>query len=117
MAKKAEIKEAKVVEATEEKEIKKETKPKKDLALKIIKKCWDIIFWCAIICLVVVWVLDFINVKQEKDPQFCIKKETISTEKGDVDSCLGLGYKIFTYHTSNLDGAREFAPFWSEPRK
>ena len=124
-----EVKDAKVVEETTEtkkeekveetKEVKKETKKEKknDIAITIIKRCWDTIFWCAVACLLLVWILDFVNVKQNKDPKFCIKKETLTVENGTVDSCLGMGYKVFTYHTSNMDGAKEFGPFWSEPRK
>ena len=81
-----EVKDAKVVEETTEtkkeekveetKEVKKETKKEKknDIAITIIKRCWDTIFWCAVACLLLVWILDFVNVKQNKDPKFCIKK-------------------------------------------
>ncbi len=133
MAKKESVKDAKVVEKeevieetteveeTKQEEVKEEPKKKEkkdnDVLKVVLKRTWDIIFWALILLVLATWIVDFVNTKQSKDPQFCIKKETIETEKGKVDSCLGLGYKVFTYHTTNMDGAREFGPFWSEPRK
>ena len=122
MKKETEVKEAKVVEKEETAEAKEETKKvkkekKNDVALTIIKKVWDIIFWVAVLCIVGIWIADFAFVKQDKDPKFCIKKETITTEKGDIEVCTGLGYKVFKYHTTGLEGARDFGPFWQEPRK
>ena len=114
-----EDKEAKIVEKEETTEIKKEVKKEKknDVAITIIKKVWDIIFWVAVLCLVAIWIADYAFVKQDKDPKFCIKKETITTEKGTIEACTGLGYKIYKYNTPGLDGAREFGPFWQDYRK
>ena len=133
MAKKESVKDAKVVEKeevieettkveevekeTKKEEVKKEEKKNNDTLKVVLKRTWDIIFWCLVLIVLGSWIVDFVNTKQSKDPQLCIKKETIETEKGKVDSCLGLGYKVFTYHTTNMEGAREFGPFWSEPRK
>jgi lipopolysaccharide/colanic/teichoic acid biosynthesis glycosyltransferase len=117
-----EIKEAKVVEKEETTEVKEEVKEtkkeeKKDVAKTIIKKVWDIIFWVAVLCLVAIWITDFALVKQDKDPKFCIKKETITTEKGTIEACTGLGYKIYKYDTEGLRCARDFGPFWQDYRK
>ena len=108
MGKDNKIKEAKVVENKNN---------KKEVALTIIKKIWDIVFWILVICLAAIWISDFILVKQDKDPKFCIKTQTIETENGNIESCTGIGYKVFKYHTKGNEGAREFGPFWQEPRK
>ncbi len=116
-----EVKEAKVVEEkveeTTKEEPKKKEKKNNDVLVVVIKRAWDFIFWGIVLLILAFWIVDFVNVKQSKQPQFCIKKETIQLDNGTVDSCLGVGYKVFTYHTTKMENAMEFGPFWSEPRK
>ena len=114
------VEEEEVVE-TKKEEVKEEPKKKEkkdnDVLKVVLKRTWDFIFWGIILIILATWIVDFVNVKQNKEPQFCLKKETIQVENGTVDSCLGVGYKVFTYHTTKYDNARDFGPFWSEPRK
>ena len=42
----------------------------------IFKKIFDVVFWIVIIGLAIIWLTDFINVKNDKDPVFCISKKT-----------------------------------------
>ena len=103
--KKEEVKDVKVVEE------KKDEKTKKTLKL-----AWDIFFWTCFACILIMWIVDFVNTKKEKEPIFCIAKETIEKNNGTIDSCPGLGYKVYTYHTEGKEGAREFGAFWISPR-
>lgn len=110
-------KKVKEVEVKEEKEEVKKVEEKDEKLKKVLRKAWDIFFWVCVAILVFIWISDFINVKNDKSPKYCIKTETVEVSDGTVDSCLGLGYKIFTYHTSKYEGAREFGPFWATPRE
>jgi len=90
----------------------------KDEKLKnILKTAWDIFFWLCFICVLAMWIYDFVNTKREQDPVFCITNKTIEVDGGTVEECLGVGYKVFTYHTDDMEGAREFGAFWIQPRK
>lgn len=104
------------VEETEEKdeffeEQKQRRKDEKSLIYKIVNTfLWIVVFAWMAICL-----YDFFNVHQGKEPTFCIKKETTVYEDGTVDSCLGLGYKVYNYNRNSFK-AIEFGPFWSKDR-
>ena len=109
-----EVKDVKVVE---EKETKKAPKKDKNDILIVLRKIWNIVFWLLVLMILATWVVDFLNVKQSKDPQFCLKREQLTSEKGKVDACTGLGYKVYRYITEDeLNGAIEFGPFWEAPR-
>lgn len=84
---------------------------KKNPVLKVI----SIILWVLILAWLVVVIFDFYKVSQEEDPVFCISKETITYDDGTVDLCTGLGYKVYNYHRSSINGY-EFGPFWIEER-
>ena len=43
--------------------------PKKKSVGKII---FDVVFWVVIVCLLFVWVFDFLKVKNEEKPVFCL---------------------------------------------
>ena len=60
-------------------------------------------------------LIDFYNTHEEKDPMFCLKKETITYDDGNVYSCTGLGYKIYNYKRKSFT-AIEYGPFWSKDR-
>jgi hypothetical protein len=66
----------------------------KEVAIKI----WDVVFWVLFAILACVWIVDFFRVKAEKQPMFCVSKETIEFDDGDVDKCVGLGYTVYEYN-------------------
>lgn len=78
---------------------------------------WTAIFWIAILFLFFVWIFDFMNVKANKAPKFCVKELTHVYEDGNVEECQGLGYKIYRYNRTSLDINREFRPFFAKIRK
>ena len=80
----------------------------KEVAFKI----WDVVFWVLFAILACVWIVDFFRVKDEKQPMFCISKETIEFEDGNVDKCVGLGYTVYEYNRESLDSGIEFGPFF-----
>jgi len=80
----------------------------KEVAFKI----WDVVFWVLFAILACVWIVDFFRVKAEKQPMFCISKETIEFEDGNVDKCVGLGYTVYEYNRESLDSGIQFGPFF-----
>lgn len=80
----------------------------KEVAFKV----WDVVFWVLFAILVCVWIVDFFRVKAERQPIFCINKETIEFEDGDVDKCVGLGYTVYEYNRESLDNGIQFGPFF-----
>lgn len=108
-------KEVKEVEAKEENEMaqdfKDEKKDKKNIFIKIL----DILLWIILIGWMAIVFMDYYRVTNEKEPKFCIKEETIQYEDGTVESCTGLGYKVYEYNRDSFD-AIEFGPFWAKDR-
>ncbi len=88
--------------------------PKKKSVGKII---FDVVFWVVIVCLLFVWVFDFLKVKNEEKPVFCIQEKTHEFEDGTVDECVGLGYKVYTYNRESINIKVQFAPFFIRMEK
>lgn len=80
-------------------------------------KIWDVVFWVLFAILACVWIVDFFRVKAEKQPMFCISKETIEFEDGDVDKCVGLGYTVYEYNRESLDSGIQFGPFFMKMKE
>lgn len=78
----------------------------------IFKKIFDVVFWIVIIGLAIIWVTDFINVKNDKDPVFCISQKTHTFDDGTVEECIGLGYKVYNYNRDSFSKGRQFGPFF-----
>jgi len=92
-------------------------KKEKKKVSKISKnQVFNIIFWIVIIGLFIIWITDFIMVKTEKDPVFCISRETYKYDDGETKECVGLGYKIFEYNRDKYQGY-EFGPFFTKIKK
>ncbi len=106
-----EVKEEKEEMSTEFVEKKQKNKGEKSTFSKIM----NIVLWVILIGWMVICLTDFYNVSKEKEPMFCIKKETTKYDDGTVDMCLGLGYKVYNYKRASYS-AIEFGPFWSSDR-
>jgi hypothetical protein len=98
----------KVNEKAEEKQEKK---------FKISKTVWNVIFWVVLAILAFVWIFDFVRVRKEEEPYFCVSRSTLTYNDGTVDRCIGLGYKVYRYHRSSINAAVEFVPFWVGPQE
>ena len=81
----------------------------------IIKRVLYIIFWIILIAWMIICLIDFNNTRNDKNPKFCIKKETIKYEDGNVEVCTGLGYKIYHYNRKSYN-AVEFGPLWTKDK-
>jgi len=103
----------KVVEELNEEllDIKVEEKKKNKIFIKIL----DIILWVVLIAWMIIVVIDYVKVVNQKEPMFCIKEEEIEYEDGTVNSCTGLGYKVYEYNRESYQ-AIEFGPFWAKVR-
>ncbi len=77
----------------------------------ILKLIFNIIFWVAIIGLAVLWIVELILVRSDKEPLFCISEEVHQYDDGIVEECNGLGYKVINYKRDSLT-ARQFGPFF-----
>ncbi len=88
-------------------------KPKKHIG-KII---FNIIFWLVIAVLLFTWISDYLNVRNDKKPVFCISNKTHKFDDGKVKECVGLGYKIYTYDRSSMEKGSEFVPFFVDMKK
>jgi len=72
----------------------------------MIKKVLSIIFLLAFFVVVALWITDFIRVRNEKEPMFCIKENVYNYEDGTVDECIGLGYKVYEYKRESITGVQ-----------
>ena len=101
-----------VVKAVKEKEMDNFMSEDKASIKEVAFKIWDVVFWVLFAILACVWIVDFFRVKAEKQPMFCISKETIEFEDGNVDKCVGLGYTVYEYNRESLDSGIQFGPFF-----
>lgn len=81
------------------------------------KIIFNFIFWAIILVLLFTWIMDYINVRNDKKPAYCIKNISHKFEDGTVDECVGLGYKVFTYNRDSMAKASEFVPFFIGMKK
>jgi len=101
-----------VVKVVKEKEMDNFMSEDKVSIREVVFKIWDVVFWVLFAILACVWIVDFFRVKVEKQPIFCINKETIEFEDGDVNKCVGLGYTVYEYNRESLDNGIQFGPFF-----
>ena len=58
-------------------------------------------------------IYDFLNVRSDKDPKFCIKNTTVNYDEGKkTEICTALGYKVLKYYEDDQLTATEFGPFF-----
>ncbi len=81
----------------------------------LFNRIMNVILWIVLFVWMGICLIDFYKVHQEEDPIFCLKKETTKYDDGTVDSCLGLGYKVYRYKRTSFQGI-EYGPFWSKDR-
>lgn len=84
----------------------------KNIILNIVK----VLIILALFFWVVIVLTDYFRVRQQKDPLFCITKNVKEYSDGEVESCVGLGYKVINYKRKCL-GATEFGAFYTKERK
>lgn len=88
---------------------------KKTSAFGIVKKIISIVFWIVILVWIGICVFDYYNTYKEKDPRFCLSKETLTYDDGTVEVCHGPGYKVYNYDRSSIKGY-QYGPFWMKER-
>lgn len=124
IAKEEKVKEEKKEKVNETKESVKEIYEGKDNKKEeffeeekrsVVGRIINIFVWIILIAWVGICLFDFYNTKTGKKPVFCLKKETTTYNDGYVNTCTGLGYKIFNYRRTSFNGD-EYGPFWSKDR-
>lgn len=94
-------------------EVKEERKPKKK---SVVFKIINIVLWLLLIVWMSLVLLDFVNIKNNKDPKYCwFNKRVTEYSDGSVTECSGIGYKVIKYERSSYN-AIEFGPFWIKDR-
>ena len=94
------------------KKVEKDNEDKKRLISRII----NIVLWVILFAWMELVFVDFLNVKNEEEPQFCMcNKKTTQYDNGKVTECTGLGYKVINYKREDFN-AIEFGPFWIKDR-
>ena len=106
-----EIKHPREVKKEEQDELFYEPKEK-----ELGKLIFNIVFWVFICSLFFIWIFDFVKVKNDEKPFFCIRSTTHEFEDGEVQECLGLGYKIYTYERESIKGV-DYGPFFMKMEK
>lgn len=97
----------------EEKEIINE-KPKKKKS--VLLRIFNIFLWVLLLVWLLLVMLDFINIKSNKEPKYCwLNNKTTEYSDGTVTECSGLGYKVIKYNRASYN-AIEFGPFWIKDR-
>ena len=84
---------------------------------KVFKIIFSIIFWTAFAVVIFTWISDYLNVRAEKKPSFCISRTTHTFDDGTVEECDGLGYKVYDYKRASMSDAVEFVPFFANMRE
>jgi len=82
----------------------------------MVKKVLNITFWVVFTIVFAIWVIDFLMVRTENRPIFCLNRETITIEGGTAEVCNGLGYKVVHYNSETIGVGYEFGPFWLQVR-
>ena len=85
--------------------------------MKKIIKIIEILVLILLIGWLAIFLFDFFNVKNEENPQFCIKKDTkVYEDNKKTEICTGLGYKVYKYYENDELTATEFGPFFIEDK-
>ena len=112
---KVEKKEEVVVETKSDHELTEKELRKKYGGKSTFSKVMNVILWIVLLLWMAIVLIDFYNVNKKNDPLFCLDKGTTEYKDGNVEWCLGAGYKIYRYKRDCYT-AIEFGPFWSKDR-
>ncbi|MBR1413238.1 MAG: hypothetical protein IJ574_01025 [Bacilli bacterium] len=104
-----------IIEEEPKNEIEQQAKEIAKESTSKVKKFFNFI----LVLLIFVWlcllVTDFLRVKDEKQPIFCLKEVTKKYDDGEVYICTGILYKVYKYDRDSIS-AREFGPFFIKER-
>ncbi len=78
------------------------------------KKVINILLWLVLFTWIGLTLYDFVQVKRQKDPLFCVKTTEKEYLDGKTNTCIGLGYKVIKYNRESIK-ALEFKPIWAQP--
>ena len=95
----------------EQEEMDEEFVDKKSKVSKVI----NVVLWVVLIMWMGICVFDFVRVKMNDTPIFCVNKTTKDYSDGSVERCIGLGYKVYHYKREAIK-AVEFKPLWAKER-
>jgi hypothetical protein len=86
-----------------------QTPKKKHIAIRIL----NVIIWLVLFVCLSIAAIDYINLINENEPQFCLKRETIKYDDGNEYYCKGILYETYIYERDSKKGY-SFIPFWKK---
>ena len=79
----------------------------------MVKKIISIILLVILVGWLAIVLMDYFKVTNDKEAQFCIKRETIKTgDNSKTERCTGLGYVADRYYENDQVAGYEFRPFF-----
>lgn len=70
-----------------------------------------------IISLLFVWISDYRNIKEKKEPKYCIFVQVHEYNDGNVTECIGLGYKIYKYERISIPKTTDFGTIFMKMKQ
>lgn len=79
----------------------------------LVGKIINIVLWVVVLAWMAICITDYIKVQNEEKPIFCLNKETVKYDDGNVYVCNGLGYKVYNYDRECFQ-ALQYGAFWTK---
>lgn len=76
-------------------------------------KIINIVLWVVVLAWMAICITDYIQVQREEEVLFCLSKETVKYDDGNVYICHGLGYKVYSYDRDCFQ-ALQYGAFWTK---
>ena len=84
----------------------------------MVKKIISIVVTILVVGWLALVFVDYFKVTNDKEAQFCIKRETIKTgDNSKTERCTGLGYVADRYYEEDQLAGYEFRPFFIKSKK
>ena len=80
-----------------------------------IKIIINILIWVVVLGWAGMLIYDFISTLSGKNPTFCLENTTEKVSDGTIETCEGVGYKVYKYSFGG-QGYIEFVPFFQKPK-
>ena len=88
--------------------------------MNFIKERKDDIIKVILLSIIFIWticfLIDYIRVRRNNEPIFCIKENIKEYDDGTVYECVGMGYKTYKYDRTSIPITVQFGPFFLKER-
>ncbi len=84
----------------------------------MVKRILSILFVIILLGWLALVVTDFLRVRDNKEPKFCLSNKTVEhADNSKTEICTGLGYKVQKYYENGEHTATEIGPFFIKDKK